>query len=192
MIATGPADIRDQRWLDDQIAAIDDGIEAVLDIARNWTDGRNLARLHPGTSAQDYILSRVKSTLGRGVVEPLLAESNWSNRQIAAIAGVDEGTVRNQLRNIPQLERPTETLGADGKLRHMPTKEEDEPIDLDTVTPEAVAESNRVYIADLRKYLSGVVNMPAPPQTDPALFRRLRRGLVPALLRTLDEIARDN
>lgn len=114
---TGPADLRDQRWLDDRVAAIEDGIEAVLDIARNWSDGRNLARLHPGTSAQSYILARVKHPLGRGVVEPLLAESNWSNRQIAEIAGVDEGTVRNQLRNVPQLDRPTETLGADGKLR---------------------------------------------------------------------------
>lgn len=117
MIATGPADLRDQRWLDERIEAIEDGIESVLDIARNWSDGRNLARLHPDTSAQTYILARVKSPLGRGVVEPLLAESNWSNRQIAAVAGVDEDTVREQLRENPQLERPAKTLGADGKLR---------------------------------------------------------------------------
>ena len=114
---TGPADLRDQRWLDERVAAITDGIEAVLDIASNWTGGRNLARLHDGTSAQDYILSRVTHPLGRGVVVPLLTESNWSNRQIAAVAGVSEGTVRAELRSSTQLDRPPETLGADGKLR---------------------------------------------------------------------------
>ena len=95
---TGAGDVRDQRWLDDRVAAIEDGIEAVLDIARNWSDGRNLARLHPDVSAQDYILARVKNPLGRGVVVPLLAESNSSNRQIAAVAGVGEAPVGDELR----------------------------------------------------------------------------------------------
>ena len=37
----------------------------------NWTALRNLSRLHPGVAAQDYILTRVKHPLGRGVVERL-------------------------------------------------------------------------------------------------------------------------
>lgn len=112
----GPADVRDQRWLDERIAHIEDGIEAVLDIARNWSEGMNLSRLHPGVSAQDYILGRVKSPLGRGVVVPLLAESNLSNRQIAAIAGVSDMTVGRTATDVA-VERPAETLGADGRLR---------------------------------------------------------------------------
>ena len=114
------ADLEDQHWLDRQVAAIENGFEAakaaVIDIAQNWTENRNLSRLHPG-SAQEYVKANIKQALGREIIVPLLAESNWSNRQIAAVAGVDEGTVRNELRNIPQLERPAETLGADGKLR---------------------------------------------------------------------------
>ena len=110
------ADNEDQRFLNQQIAAIEDGIEAVQDIARNWTDLRNLSRLHPGVSAQEYILSRVKHPLGREVIVPLLAESNWSNRQIAEIAGVSPDTVDRTARN-QAVDRPAETLGADGKLR---------------------------------------------------------------------------
>jgi len=80
-----------------------------------------LARLHPGVAAQVYILAHVKHPLGRGVVVPLLTESNLSNRQIAAVAGVSPQTVTNTVRELStngQLpDRPTETLGADGKLR---------------------------------------------------------------------------
>lgn len=114
----GRGDLEDQRWLDGRILAIEDGIEAVTDIARNWTDLRNLSRLHPGVSAQDYILARVGHPLGRGVIVPLLAESNWSNRQIAAVAGVGTRTV-DRIATAPfgAVPRPAETLGADGKLR---------------------------------------------------------------------------
>ncbi|MGD0861756.1 MAG: hypothetical protein ABSA21_03225 [Candidatus Limnocylindrales bacterium] len=114
------ADIGDQHWLDDQIVQIENGIEAVLDIALNWTENRNLSRLHPGVSAQDYILAHVKHPLGRGVVVPLLEASNWSNRQIAEVAGVSHptvGKVRAELEKTYQLEPAAETLGADGKLR---------------------------------------------------------------------------
>lgn len=106
----------DQHWLDDRIARIEDGLDAVLDIAAQWTDGRNLARLHPGISAQDYILSRVKHPLGRGVVLPLLAESDWSQAQIARIAGVSTATVSRTVTDVT-VDRPAETLGADGKYR---------------------------------------------------------------------------
>jgi hypothetical protein len=70
-----------------------------------------------GVSAQEYVLAHVQHPLGPGVVVPLLAESNWSNRQIAEVAGVNEDTVRERLRENPQLDRPAKTLGADGKLR---------------------------------------------------------------------------
>jgi len=116
VIPATSADIRDQHWLDDQIAAIDNGIEAVLDIARNWTENRNLSRLHPGVSAQEYILSNAKHPLGRGVVVPLLEGSDWSNRQIAAVAGVSPDTVDRTARN-QAVDRPAKTLGADGRLR---------------------------------------------------------------------------
>lgn len=113
---TGPADLRDQHWLDERITAIDDGIEAVLDIARNWTDGRNLARLHPGIAPAIYIQERVAHAIGRGIIGPLLAESNWSNRQIADVAGLSEITVRRTATFVA-VDRPAETLGADGKQR---------------------------------------------------------------------------
>jgi hypothetical protein len=110
------ADVRDQRWLADRLNDIESGIEAVLDIARNWTEVRNLSRLHPGESAQAYILAHVKHPLGPGVVVPLLAESNWSQAQIAEIAGVSTATVSRTVTNVT-VERPDRTLGADGKLR---------------------------------------------------------------------------
>lgn len=115
MAITGPADLRDQRWLDERIAAIEDGVEAVIDIARNWTDGRNLARLHPGVAAAAYVTDRV-GTLGKAIVPVLLAESNWSNVQIAAVAGVSPETVRTTSQKL-EVGRPAETLGADGRLR---------------------------------------------------------------------------
>lgn len=114
-VMTGPGDLRDQHWLDDQVEAIEVGFEAVVNIARNWTDGRNLSRLHPGVSAAEYVTSRV-GTLGKAVVPVLLAESNWSNRQIAAVAGVSEGTVRNVSGAQNYAPERGPVLGADGKL----------------------------------------------------------------------------
>ncbi len=109
-------DLEDQRWLDQAIEAIDSGIEAVLDIARNWTELRNLSRLHPGQSAQEYVLAHVQHPLGPGVVVPLLESSNWSQSQIAAIAGVSHQAVQQHATKL-QVDRPAQTLGADGKLR---------------------------------------------------------------------------
>jgi hypothetical protein len=74
-VLTGTDDAGDQAWLDARITDVESGIEAVLDIARNWTQGRSLSRLHLGVSAQEYILSNVKHPLGRGVVVPLLEGS---------------------------------------------------------------------------------------------------------------------
>lgn len=113
---TCAADLDDQRWLDRQVEAIETGVDAVVNIARNWTDGRNLARLHPGVSAAEYVTSRV-GTLGKAVVPVLLAESNWSNRQIAAVAGVTHPTVAKARREVESTYHvePRPVLGADGK-----------------------------------------------------------------------------
>jgi hypothetical protein len=135
--SSGDAAAVDQRWLDERIAAIEDGIEAVLDIARNWTAGRNLSRLHPGASAQDYILGRVKHPLGRGVVVPLLAESNWSHGQIAAIAGVTRQRVSQVASDLPPDRGPV--LGADNKV-YAPRVVQAVVIDTPTAEVEAPAD----------------------------------------------------
>jgi hypothetical protein len=113
---TGPADLDDQRWLDDQIEAIEVGFEAVVNIARNWTDLRNLARLHPGVSPAEYVIAHV-GVLGKAVVPVLLAESNWSNRQIATVAGVDHETVNRIARTGANAPDERQTLGADSRVR---------------------------------------------------------------------------
>jgi hypothetical protein len=119
--STDPTDVRDQRWLDGQIWDARHGIEAILEIAHDWTDGRKVGRLHPGVSAAEYIREHLGPTLlGRDAVVALLAESNWSNRQIAAVAGVSDmtvGRIAKATASDVAVERPAETLGADGKLR---------------------------------------------------------------------------
>ncbi len=82
----------------------------------NWTEGRNLSRLHPGLSAAQYVMDRV-GTLPKSVVPVLLEQTNWSNRQIAAVAGVSEGAVRLEVRRNTHLaDEPRPVLGADNKL----------------------------------------------------------------------------
>src|SRR5450759_3044071 len=97
-VLTGVDDVGDQAWLDARITDVESGIEAVLDIARNWTQDRSLSRLHPGVSAQEYILSNVKHPLGRGVVlrSPLRSsdQARMRSRQRAA-------QVRLQQRTLP-------------------------------------------------------------------------------------------
>lgn len=133
--ATGPADLRDQRWLDERVEAARNGIESVIDIALNWTEGRQVGRLHPGVAPADYVRERV-GLVGREAIVPLLTESNWSNRQIAAVTGVPEQTVRRELRRNGAVERPTRTLGADGKERPAFRPRLD-PIPYITATPPA-------------------------------------------------------
>lgn len=162
---TGPADLRDQRWLDERVADINNGIDAVLDIAANWTAGRDLSRLHPGVSAQDYILARVPSPLGPGVIKPLLVESNWSNRQIAAVAGVSHPTVAKVKAELESdYQFPVTTLGADGKERpsFRPRLADDIPYfapptapptdDMDDFIDRALWRSTEKVIDDLRAF----------------------------------------
>jgi hypothetical protein len=130
------ADLLDQYWLDSRIDSIDSGIEAVVDIAQNWGAGRNLQRLHPSVSGADYVRDHV-GPLTRDVIGALLLKSNWSNRQIAKVAGVSEGTVRNVSGAQDYAPDRDEVLGADGKtystdvVRHAPTPHPD-PVTEDT------------------------------------------------------------
>jgi len=125
VVLEGPADIRDQRWLDERIADIESGVDAVLEIAANWNDGRNVARLHPGVSAAEYVKSKVGPLrLGKADVTVLLAETNWSNRQIAAVAGVPSSNVdyaARRLRESHAVERPA-VLGADNRITRPATR----------------------------------------------------------------------
>lgn len=113
-IATGPADLRDQKWLDEQVATLGYGIDAAKAIWTNWSDGRNVGRLHPGQSAGAYIASLgLRLTLA----EAMAALPDGSNRQVAAVAGVNEITVRREraATNVAPDAEPPAVRGADGK-----------------------------------------------------------------------------
>jgi hypothetical protein len=160
-VPTTKADLEAQRWLDRQIEAIETGVEAVVNIARNWTDGMNLGRLHPGVSAAEYVTARV-GTLGKSVVPVLLAESNWSNRQIAAVAGVSVQTVGRVASTVPNgtVDRPT--LGADNKVRSYPPR-----------IVEAVVIDGPVEMSAAPRYIDS-----APPSAGPSqVLRRFEAEL---------------
>ena len=115
MLSKANADELDQEWLDTRIADIQTGLDAVLDIAANWTEGRNLARLHSMSAAQ-YIQENVGHLrLNSAEIGTLLTETNWSNRQIAAVAGVSHTQVARVAAgtNVPPDRGPV--LGGDGK-----------------------------------------------------------------------------
>lgn len=150
--ARGPADLRDQRWLDERIDAARDGIEAVIEIAENWTDGRTVSRLHPGVSAADYVREHV-GIVARSAIVPLLERSNWSNRQIATVTGVSHPTVGRIAAatgsSVP-VDRADETLGADGKLRAYPTPEPPAVLAVVVDDPDAARADYRAVIVALR------------------------------------------
>jgi hypothetical protein len=172
VVITNAGDARDQRWLDGRIEAIESGVEAVVEIARNWTEGRELARLHPGVSAAEYVTARV-GVLGKAVVPVLLQESNWSNRQIAVVAGVSDETVNRTARatNVARDRGPV--IGADGKTYTPRVAKEEAPdeIDLDTGPDEGGRED--AYRRVLREYVAGIVRVQPPTiGTPPTLYRR--------------------
>jgi hypothetical protein len=114
---TGRGDLDDQRWLDQQVATLGDGIGAARDIWANWTDLRNVGRFHPGQSAGDFIASQlggVRLDLPRLIA----ALPDMSNPQLAAVAGVDTTTVLRAKQRYadahPDAE-PARVIGADGK-----------------------------------------------------------------------------
>jgi hypothetical protein len=110
---TGRGDLDDQRWLDQQVVALGDGIEAARGIWANWSDLRNVGRLHPGQSAGEYIASLgLRLTLP----EAMAALPDGSTREIARVAGVGTMTVHDaRVRDRTPDEPPARVIGADGK-----------------------------------------------------------------------------
>ena len=113
---TSPADLRDQHWLDEQIATLGDGIEAARDIWLNWSDIRCVGRFYPGMTAGDFIASKVGG-LRLDVGELVKALPDMSGRELAKVAGVSEATVRRErgASNDAPTEPPARVVGADGK-----------------------------------------------------------------------------
>lgn len=184
---TTPQDLKDQHWLDEKVEQIEMGVEAVLDIARNWTDGRRLARLHPGVSAAEYVTGRV-GVLGKSVVPVLLEQSNWSHPQIAAIAGVTRQAVDQHASKLHVGEQ-RESLGADGKLRtYAPRVVEAVVIDTPTEIDDQPnpASLDAYYVKALRDYIAAIVNVTAPAVGLPPLMRK-RRAIERALQAALSE-----
>jgi hypothetical protein len=111
-VALTKVDLDDQRWLDQQIATLGDGIEAARDIWLNWTDNRNVSRLAGGLSYGDFIASRLGYALPLAEVMRIMPGA--STREIAKVAGVSDFTVRGA-RNLAPDDQPTRVTGADGK-----------------------------------------------------------------------------
>lgn len=129
---TGPADLRDSRWLDEQTAIVTAGIETVqavreaaMAIWTNWTAGRNVGRFHPKQTAGEYIESIVGHVRlpkpERNELIAALSSSGMSTREVAQVVGVSRETARRLAPDTnvspdPLTEpTPTRITGADGK-----------------------------------------------------------------------------
>lgn len=109
--ALGPADLRDQRWLDERVADLRSGIDAAREIWANWYEGRQVGRLHPGMTPGQYIAS-----LGMrlSLPESIVAAPDASVPTLAAMAGVSERTVQRARQQGVTSDTPS-IRGADGK-----------------------------------------------------------------------------
>lgn len=129
LVLTGPSDLRDSRWLDEQTAIVTAGIETVQSVREaaiaiwgNWSQGRNVGRFHPKVTAGEYIESIVGHVRlpkpERNELIAALSGSGMSTREVARVAGVSDITVRrtppatNVAPVSPGHDRVT---GADGK-----------------------------------------------------------------------------
>lgn len=120
-------DAADLEWLDERISSIESGVDALIEIAENWIEGREIGRLFPQRSAAEVIRERLPADmkLGRPYVERMLTHTALSKRQIAEIAGTSRQEVdrtQTQLAQAGQFERPAETLGRDGIMRNQPAR----------------------------------------------------------------------
>jgi hypothetical protein len=113
---TGPADLRDQEWLEAKVALLDSGVEAAKEIWTNWAEGRCVGRLYPDLSCGDFLAQRLGG-LRLDVGELVKALPEMSTREIAKVAGVDHSTVVRQRAGAfaPPDAEPTRVVGADGK-----------------------------------------------------------------------------
>lgn len=183
---TGPADLRDQRWLAERVEALGNGIEAARDIWANWFDGRQVARFHPGLTPGQYIAS-----LGMRLTLPeaLAAMPDASTRQVAAVAGVHHSTVAEARVGNPT---PEPIRGADGKTYPARTVT---AVVIDTPEEGVLDETpntdslDHYYVDALRKYIAGIVNVTSPAVGQPPLMRR-RHALERALQAVLDDFIR--
>lgn len=189
MIATGPKDLRDKQWLDEQVADLGRGIDAAKAIWSNWWDGRQVGRLHPGMTPGQYIAS-----LGMRLTLPeaLAAMPDASTRQVAAVAGVSHMTVAREKASVTDV--TDRVVGGDGVERPARVIREvtaqiieEEPIESTDNTEDDL---NAYYIKALRDYVAGIVNvLPSGLvlKSPPTLFRK-RLALARALDRTIDEV----
>lgn len=183
---TGPADLRDQQWLSEQVATLGDGYEAARAIWSNWSDLRNVSRFHPGQSAGDFIAAQfggVRLDLPRLIA----ALPDMSNRQLAAVAGVDQSTVyraRERVANAtPDPDQPAvRVIGADGKSypgRVVGTA--------DIIEPEVQEKGKvrqKINLTEARGYVRVITNnlaMLQPDEVVPSAYPVLRE-LAPALM----------
>jgi hypothetical protein len=114
-VITGPADLRDQKWLDEQVAVLGDGIDSARSIFENWFDGRKVGRLHPKFAGPGPYIESLGLRLT--LVEAMAALPNASTRQVAAVAGVNNSTVSRAraVANATPDEPSPKVIGADGK-----------------------------------------------------------------------------
>lgn len=189
---TGPADLRDQRWLDEHVEAARDGIAAARDIWLNWSEGRNVSRFADGLSFGDFMRSRLGYALP--LSEAIKALPEASNPQIAVVAGVDQSTVyraRQRFANANPDASGLRVTGADGKsypVQQRPTPEPQEEAIEEPDTPDD--NLNAFYVKALRDYVAEIVNvLPSGLvlKSPPTLFRK-RHALARALDRTIDEV----
>lgn len=112
---TGRGDLDDVRWLAAQVATLGDGIEAARAIWENWSDLRNVGRLHPGMSPGEYIASL---GLRLTAAEAFVALPEATDSERARVAGVDRTTAlraRQGVQNAQPDEPLARVIGADGK-----------------------------------------------------------------------------
>lgn len=154
-VITSKADLNDQRWLDERVGALRDGIEAARDIWLNWTEIRNVSRLAGGQSYGDFIASRLGFRLA--VEDAIKALPGASPGEIAKVAGVHRTTVMRQQEKGVQShtlpDQPTTVLGADGKsypARVVRT------VEAEVIEPDEESASASDIEADLRRLLQAI------------------------------------
>ncbi len=115
MTLMGRGDLDDQRWLDQQVATLGDGIEAARAIWLNWSDLRNVGRLHPGMSPGEYIASVHP---GINVLALAAGIPELSSGELAKATGVSQPTAWRAKKAIQDEypdEPPARVIGTDGK-----------------------------------------------------------------------------
>ena len=207
---TGPADLRDAQRLAALEVVIERGVGAFIEVGAALIEVREsrLYRLQYDTfeaycrgrwgfkdararqlmSSVEVVRALSADTTGNGVVSERQARELVpvlrAHGPKAASAVMAEAVARAN-------GQPSARVIREVVAEIIEPTEEESALDLDVVTPSAVANSTAVWLADLKRYVAGITNVPPPPQADPAVYKRLRRRLVAALCETIDNLARD-